>query len=51
VFNRIFAEPAGKAGEPETIMIDATHQKAHRTAARVFPRLKESLGILKRSGV
>ena len=33
VFNRIFAELAGEAGEPERIMIDATHLKAHRTAA------------------
>ena len=31
VFNRIFAELAAKAGEPDTIMIDATHLKAHRT--------------------
>jgi transposase len=33
VFNRIFAELAGKAGEPDRIMIDATHLKAHRTTA------------------
>ena len=33
VFNRIFAELAGKVGEPDRIMIDATHLKAHRTAA------------------
>lgn len=33
VFNRILAELAAKAGEPDTIMIDATHLKAHRTAA------------------
>ena len=32
VFNRIFVELAGKAGEPDRIMIDATHLKAHRTA-------------------
>jgi len=36
VFNRIFAELAGKAGEPDTIMIDATHLKAHRTAASLL---------------
>ena len=36
VFNRIFAELAGKAGEPDRIMIDATHLKAHRTAARLL---------------
>ena len=33
VFNRIFVELAGQAGEPDRIMIDATHLKAHRTAA------------------
>lgn len=33
VFNRIFAELAGQSGEPELVMIDATHLKAHRTAA------------------
>jgi putative transposase len=33
VFNRIFAALAGKAGKPERLMIDATHLKAHRTAA------------------
>ncbi|QJB69739.1 IS5 family transposase [Parasphingorhabdus halotolerans] len=38
VFNRIFAELAGKAGEPDRIMIDATHLKAHRTAASLPKR-------------
>jgi putative transposase len=33
VFNKIFAELAGKSGELERIVIDATHLKAHRTAA------------------
>ena len=33
VFNRTFAELAGKAGEPDRIMIDATHLEAHRAAA------------------
>ena len=33
VFNRIFASLAARAGEPERLMIDATHLKAHRTAA------------------
>src|SRR3954452_1393467 len=33
IFNRIFAALAGKAGMPERLMIDATHLKAHRTAA------------------
>jgi transposase len=36
VFNRIFAALAGEAGEPDTIMIDATHLKAHRTAASLL---------------
>ena len=36
VFNRIFAELAGKAGEPDRIMIDATHLKAHLTAASLL---------------
>ncbi|MEZ5918983.1 MAG: IS5 family transposase [Alphaproteobacteria bacterium] len=43
IFNRIFAELAGKAGTPDRLMIDATHLKAHRTAASLlkkgmFPR-------------
>ena len=33
VFNRIFASLAGAAGTPDTLMIDATHLKAHRTAS------------------
>ena len=42
VFNRIFTELAAKGGRPDTLMIDATHLKAHRTAAsllkkRLFP--------------
>ncbi len=36
VFNRIFAELSAQAGEPDTIMIDATHLKAHRTAASLL---------------
>jgi transposase len=36
VFKRIFAELAGEAGEPDRIMIDATHLKAHRTAASLL---------------
>jgi transposase len=38
VFNKIFAELAGKGGKPERIMIDATHLKAHRTAASLFKK-------------
>ncbi|WP_192798407.1 IS5 family transposase [Brucella intermedia] len=43
VFDRIFAALAGEGPNPERIMIDATHLKAHRTAASLlkkgmFPR-------------
>ncbi len=38
VFNRIFAELAGKGPKPERLMIDATHLKAHRTAASLFKK-------------
>ena len=34
VFNKMFAALARTGGKPERIMIDATHLKAHRTAAR-----------------
>ncbi len=33
VFSRIFAALAGEAGEPDRLIIDSTHLKAHRTAA------------------
>jgi len=33
VFTRIFAALAAAGGMPERLMIDATHLKAHRTAA------------------
>jgi transposase len=33
VFNDIFAALAGRADTPDQLMIDATHLKAHRTAA------------------
>jgi putative transposase len=36
VFNRIFAELAGQGPRPERLMIDATHLKAHRTAASLL---------------
>jgi transposase len=40
VFDRIFASLAGEGPKPERIMIDATHLKAHRTAASLLgPRL------------
>src|SRR5918998_2755236 len=38
VFNRIFASLAGAAGEPDRLMIDATHLKAHRTAASLLKK-------------
>ena len=38
VFNRIFAELAGKARTPERLMIDATHLKAHRTAPSLLKK-------------
>jgi hypothetical protein len=38
VFNKIFAELARKGGKPEPIMIDATHLKAHRTAASLLKK-------------
>ena len=38
VFNKIFAELAAKGGKPARIMIDATHLKAHRTAASLLKK-------------
>jgi putative transposase len=38
VFNRIFAELAGKGAKPDRLMIDATHLKAHRTAASLLKK-------------
>jgi len=38
VFDRIFASLAGQAGVPETLMIDATHLKAHRTASSLLKK-------------
>ena len=35
-FNRIFAELAGKAGEPERIMMEATHLEARRAATSLL---------------
>ena len=37
-FNKIFAELAREAGKPGRLMIDATHLKAHRTAASLLKR-------------
>ena len=36
VFNRILAELAAQAGGTDQLMIDATHLKAHRTAASLL---------------
>jgi transposase len=38
VFNKILAELARKAGKPRRLMIDATHLKAHRTAASLLKK-------------
>jgi transposase len=38
VFSRIFAALAGEAGEPDRLIIDSTHLKAHRTAASLLKR-------------
>jgi transposase len=38
VFDRIFAALAGEGPEPERITIDATHLKAHRTAASLLKK-------------
>ena len=38
VFDRIFAALASEGPAPERIMIDATHLKAHRTAASLLKK-------------
>ena len=38
VFDRIFAGLAAEGPKPERIMIDATHLKAHRTAASLLKK-------------
>ena len=38
VFNKIFSELASKAGKSSRLMIDATHLKAHRTAASLLKK-------------
>jgi transposase len=47
VFNRILAGLAGRKGQPDRLMIDATHLKTHRTAAsllkkRLFPAVSDA---------
>jgi putative transposase len=38
VFDRIFSSLAGEGAKAERIMIDATHLKAHRTAASLLKK-------------
>ena len=38
VFNQIFAALAARGGQPDQLMIDATHLKAHRTAASLLKK-------------
>ena len=38
VFDRIFVALSGEGPRPERIMIDATHLKAHRTAASLLKK-------------
>jgi len=47
IFNRIFAALVEEDGKPDRLMIDATHLKAHRTAASLlkkgmFPALSDA---------
>jgi len=38
VFDRIFSNLSAQKGVPETLMIDATHLKAHRTASSLLKK-------------
>ena len=38
IFDRVFASLAGNGPKPQRIMIDATHLKAHRTAASLLKK-------------
>ena len=38
VFSRIFAALAGEAGEPDRLIIDSAHLRAHRTAVSLLKR-------------
>ena len=38
VFNKIFLALSAKGGKPDQLMIDATHLKAHRTAASLLKK-------------
>ena len=54
VFNRIFAGLAAEGGAPDQLMVDATHLKAHRTAAslrkkgRSSPRFHQCAALVER---
>ncbi len=38
VFNEIFSTLSAEGGNPDQLMIDATHMKAHRTAASLLEK-------------
>ena len=38
MFDKIFAALAAQGGKPDRLMIDATHLKAHRTAASLLKK-------------
>jgi transposase len=40
LFSQIFAALAGEAGAPDRLIIDSTHLKAHRSAARLRQRAR-----------
>src|SRR5262249_15105220 len=51
VFARIFAALAAEGGIPERLMIDATHLKAHRTAASLAQKgLLHAASVAPRAG-
>jgi len=50
VFDRIFAALAGDGPKPKRIMIDATHLKAHRTAASLLKKGLFPVGIGRMNG-
>ena len=38
IFDQIFANLAAESGPPDSVMIDSTHLKVHRTAASLLKR-------------
>ena len=38
IFDRIFASLAGRSGQPDRLIIDPTHRKAHRTGVSLFKK-------------